>query len=305
MLFLDLIRAKDAVLNPECERIFELALANQNHSGDLLLLLLNGSHNPDILNFPGPRLSPYVVGPGAEGWAYQTHYQFINQYRHNIHNLPQAEYVASIQQLVDQQNWAERDRIEGHEAMTIHLETLIYLKVWESDFFIKRWYELVRLLLGEPFDWHFRVTSTRDPTATGARHEVIRLKIRDKVRPASEVLYEAIHNSYKSQVRNSIAHSNFSMQGRYLQLNNFKEGDPTTPLRALSFDDWSDMFHTTMALYNEVIGLMNRIHAHYEVVAGRQHNDIEVLVPDTSGRLRPVLIMYRPEFRDFTYKQRE
>lgn len=302
MLFIDQMKAKDALLRPEFERLFNLAITKQAHPGDLLLLYENGSYNPDVTGFPGPKLSPFVIGPGNEGWSYMTHYKFINEYRSRAYKDTQTAYLAELNGLTNEQDFSRRYELE----LTIQLESLIYLKIWESDFVIKRFYEFVRLLSGEPFDWHFKVTphsgSKKDPS-TGARHEIIRLKVRDKVKPLSALLYQSLAAAYKSQIRNSIAHSNYSMQGRYIHPNNFDNNDLGAQIRALSFDEWIEMFHLTMALYNELIGLSNKILTHYEAIASKQNNHIEVMVPDASGTMRPKMLVYRPEFKDFRYWQ--
>lgn len=74
-------------------------------------------------------------------------------------------------------------------------------------------------------------------------------------------------------------------------------------LRNLPFDEWIDMFHLTLAIYNELIGLGNKIQRHYATLAPAQNNEIEVLVPDKNGLLRAKIIIYRPEHDDFRYKQ--
>ncbi|MGI4737215.1 MAG: hypothetical protein ACRYG7_18770 [Janthinobacterium lividum] len=304
MLFIDQIQAKDSELRPEFERLFALAIINQSHPGDLLLLLENGTYNPEVLEYAGANLNPHVIGPGTAGWSYMTHYKFINMYRQRVYESTYVEYLAKIAELVAKQDWSTRDKLEEAEAISIQLESLIYLKIWESDFVIKRFYEFARILSGESFDWHFKVTpatgSKKDPS-TGTRQGIIREKVRDKVRSVSDVLYTSLFTAYKSQVRNSIAHSNFSIQSRYIHLNNFDPQDLGAQLKTVSFDDWVAMFHHTLALYNGLIGLGNKILAHYEEVAAKQNNRIEVMVPDKSGTLQPIIIVYRPEFRDFRY----
>jgi hypothetical protein len=304
MLFIDQIKAKDALLRPEFERLLTMAIARQSHPGDLLLLLENGAYKPEVLDYPGEKLNPHVIGPGTDGLAYDTHYKFIDIYRHRVYNSTHVEYLAEIETLVANQKWKERDELEGNESLSIHLETLIYLKIWESDFVIKRFYEFVRILLGEPFDWHFKVSeSARDKDATGTRQEVIRLLIREKLRPLSTLLADNLAIAYKTQIRNSIAHSNYSMMGRNIHPNNYVAKDPASQMQNLPFDEWVDMFHLTMAFYNELIGLGNRIRKHYATLASNQNNELEVLIPDKDNKLRPTVIMYRPEWNDFRYKQ--
>lgn len=121
----------------------------------------------------------------------------------------------------------------------------------------------------------------------------------------SSILADSLTVAYKTQIRNSIAHSNYSIMSRNIHPNNYVAKDKAAQIQNLPFDEWIEMFHFTLALYNELIGLGNKIRSHYAGVASTQENRIEVLVPDKLGNLRPTIIMYRPEFNDFRYKQHD
>lgn len=308
MLFENLIRSKGQLLEAEIDRLFALALQSQQHLSDLLLIHLNGNYRDEIVSYGGVTMSPFIIGPDRIGWAYFTHYQFINQYRSVAASQPsQQGYLASLKEQLDKGETQERDRRIANEDMSIHLETLIYLKVWESDFVLKRFYEFVRVLHGESYDWYFKIAeSSRDTMATGVTHEIIRKKIRDKLKDISPVLFEAFSVSYKSQIRNSVAHSNFSLQGRHLQLNNYQAADPASQLHAITYEDWADIFHTTLMLYNMMIGLDHRIHAHYGVVAAQRGNEVNILIRDVrdGGSEYEVPLTYRTEFQDYHFKQK-
>ncbi len=99
---------------------------------------------------------------------------------------------------------------------------LIYLKFWEADSTIKKLYQFVRILHGEPYDWYFKISeSNRDKNSTGKRQDIILLKIRNRLKEFSSTLYQVIKDTYKTQIRNSIAHSNYSFLSRNIHLNNF------------------------------------------------------------------------------------
>lgn len=307
MLFSDLVKKEGRILEPEFERLFQLAITNQHHPGDIILLQENGSFDPTVLHFSGGRLNPHVIGPGRIGWSYYTHYQFINRYRQtHTAKLTHVEWLAKIAELVQAQNWPERNSHEELEAATIHIETLIYLKIWESDYIIKMLYEFVRLLEGKPYDWNFKILeSARDNVGTGVRHDIIRKKIRNRLQRISPPLYNAIKRAYSTQLRNSIAHSNFSFQGDHMQLGNYIEEDPHSQLRALSFAEWADKFHATLMIYNGVIGILNSAKEHNHTLLEQQGNLAEVFVTDKRELERTYVlpVVYAPDFRRFSYQQ--
>ncbi|TGE12228.1 hypothetical protein [Hymenobacter elongatus] len=301
MLFKDILDAKGSTLSDEIERLFHLALRNQNHSGNLLLVLANGFYQKDIGGFitsDGKRLSPYVIGPGAEGHSAQTHYKFINQYRTTyIHPLDHKEYV----KLFDY-NPGKREEIEKlleKEETTIQLEMLIYLKIWEADLTIKKLYQFTQILHKEDYNWHFKVSeSSRDTDSIGTRQEVIRTLIREKIKSISPILYDAIKAAYKTQIRNSIAHSNYSFQGRNIHLNNYVESDKASQLHNVEFDEWIDIFHTTLLIHNLIIGLDNRIRSHYAELASKGQT-LEVKIIEPSVRKFSRVVEYREDWQDF------
>lgn len=305
MLFKDILEVKGQVIMSEIERLFNLALKNQVHEGDLLLLLVNGWYNEDSVQFKtndGKKFSPYVIGPGGEGHSAQAHYKFIHQYRTGyIHDLDFSEYLKLFEFSPERKD--EIDKLIDTEEITVQLEMLIYLKIWEADLTIKKLYQLTRVLCGEDYEWHFKVSeSGRDTTSVGTRQEVIRKLVRDKIKPKSLIIHDAIQGAYKTQIRNSIAHSNYSFLGRNIHPNNFVKADKAPQLRFLSFDDWVDMFHTTLMLHNALTGLDNMIRQHYAKLA-EQGKNLEVKIIEPATRQYTMQVEYRPEWEDFKWKQ--
>jgi hypothetical protein len=189
---------------------------------------------------------------------------------------------------------------------SIQLEMLIYLKFWEADMVIKKLYQLVRLLDGKYYDWYFKVcNANRETKCTGKRQDIIRKKIRDKIKPHSTILYDIIKETYITQIRNSIAHSNYSFLGRNIHLNNHIKNDSHANIRALGFDKWIDMFHNTISLFNEYIRMNNIIHEYYSKIAANNNNVLEVQVTEKNENQYPLYVEYIPEQKRWMYKQND
>lgn len=239
MLFLDKLNQIAHELVPEFERLFQVLLENQSHDGDLLLVYENGFYDPEVhtWNSLNEKFSPYVIGPSHEGHSAYLHYEFIHEYRTNgIMPFSHTEYMKKLEYSEERQ--IDIELLKKQECYTIQLEMLIYLKIWESDTFIKRFYQIVRLIHGEPYDWHFKVR-TRDSIK-----DLITIKIIDRFKNEFPKIYRAFKESYIAQVRNSIAHSNYSFLGRNINLNNSKGNS----LYGLTFEKWIEIFHTTMII---------------------------------------------------------
>ena len=305
MIFTDKLNEIAKILSPEFDRLFDLAISKQQHEGDLLLLHINGSYEPSILELnshSSEKLSPYVIGPRDEGHSEYAHYKFINHYRQNyIADISHVDYLKEHEYSPEKRENIEQ--LTELEELTIQLEMLVYLKFWEADMTIKKLYQFIRILSGESYDWHFKVSeSSRDTTSTGTRQDIIRLKIRDKAKPISTVLFDVIKLAYKTQIRNSIAHSNYSFQGRHIHPNNYIKTDPASQIQALSFDEWIDMFHTTLILHNELIRLNVKINRYYADLA-LNGNKITVQITELTPKTYDREIVYRQEWNDYRWKQ--
>lgn len=307
MLFKDILNRKTSELQTEFDLLFDDILKNQTHDGDLLLIRINGFYNPEVHTWKNlsEKLSPYMIGPNKEGHSDNLHYEFINNYRTaGIVSLDHLDYLK-------QHEWSpERgkviDEIVDQESLTIQLEMLVYLKIWEADFFIKKLYQLTRLSLGKSYDWHFRISeSNRDKKATGTREKIIRKLVRDKLEKRYPKIYQAIKNAYRTQIRNSIAHSKYSFLGRNIHPNNFIKNDPASQLKSLTFDEWIEMFHDTMVIYNLIIRLFNQVDNLYEEVAFKNELLMQVRVSrlDPEQRTEFYILKYRPEWKDWHWKR--
>lgn len=304
MIFKDLLKDLSLVIHKEFQTIFDNCIKNQAHPGDAIIWKENGSYNEIFNDFvsDGIKLSPYVIGPGIEGISDNTHYEFINQYRHsNISKSTHKEHLKNVE--YNRERQSEIDEVIQFESMSIQIEMLIYLKLWEADLMIKKLYNLTRLLKGELFDWHFKIHETsRDRNGTGTRQEIIRKKVRDKLKESQPVLSQWITDSYKTQIRNSIAHSNYSISGRTISLNNFIKEDSASQIHCISFDEWHTIFHKSLLLHNQLIWLANSINDFYaeKYLNGEK---ILILTPKKENFNNTHELFYREEYKTWNYKQ--
>jgi len=130
-----------------------------------------------------------------------------------------------------------------------------------------------------------------------------RLNIREKLKVISPILYAIFEEAYKTQIRNSIAHSNYSFSNRVIGLNNFIKEDPHSQLKGISFNQWIDLFHSTIVLHNEYVRMGTVINDHYVKVANQNGNVMEILVTENGGKQYPMFLECGPIWKDWRYKQ--
>lgn len=302
MLFRDILKKKNEELTSDFNRLFTDILKKQTHSGDLLLIQVNGFYHPEAYKWDNiPNQDPYMIGMGYDGHSDLFHYKFIDLYRSSsISQFTYPEYLDKHK--FDEDKLKEINELETKEAFTITLEMLIYLKIWEADLFIKKLYQITNLSLGLPYDWHFKIAeSNRDKNSTGSREELIRKKIRDRLQSNYPAIYSAIKSAYKTQIRNSIAHSRYFCVSRYIHLTNFIEEDPASQIQVLSFNEWIEIFHDTMAIYNQLIGFYNRIDKYYSNKIMDPNDTIEIRLSrkEPEEKIQLINLCYRREFNDW------
>lgn len=305
MLFKDILDIKTKELQSEFDALFDNILKKQTHDGDLLLIRVNGFYNPEVHTWNNlkEKLSPYMIGPNKEGHSDYSHYEFIHNYRTQaISKLSHKEYLTLHEWSPERKG--EIDKLVSEESMSIQLEMLVYLKIWEADLFIKKLYQLTGLALGEPYDWHFSIAeSSRDKQATGTRETIIRKKVRNRLEKEYPIIYKTIKNAYLTQIRNSIAHSKYSFLGRNIHLNNFIKEDKAAQLHSVSFDEWIGIFHDTMVLYNQIIRIFNSVDELYAKVAIENKLLMEIRInrQDPEEKTEYHLLKYRPEWKDWRW----
>ncbi len=303
MLFKEILDAKYKELRPQFEELYHLIIKRQTHEADLLLVHLNAFYNPEVHSWDNlsEKMSPYTFGPNHEGHSEITHHDFIGEYvKRNISGKTLIDYLKNFEYSEDRRE--EIDRLNFDEFISIQTEMLIYLKIWESDTFIKKFFQLAKLSEGNAYDWHYKLmTTSREKGATGTRDVIIRSKIRDKFKVTIPRLYDAFKNTYNFQIRNSIAHSQYSILGRHIQLNNYVKEDRFSQLRGLTFDEWVDRFHETLVLYTLYHEFLDNVNSNYGTVASQQGDTITVRITrkDPHDQVEYRSIYYRDVYKDW------
>ncbi|KKX46971.1 hypothetical protein [Sphingobacterium sp. IITKGP-BTPF85] len=303
MLFKELLDSKYRELRIEFDKLYQLILERQTHDSDLLLVHLNGFYNPEVYSWDNlkEKMSPYMFGINHDGHSENTHHSFIGQYiKHNISLETLGNHLLNLE--YSEEKRVEIDRLNFDEAISIQTEMLIYLKIWESDTFIKKFFQLANLSVGGDYDWHYKLqTTSREKGATGTRDFIIRTKIRDKFKASIPRIYNSFKNSYSFQIRNSIAHSQYSILGRSILLNNYVKEDLYSQLRNQSFEEWTERFHETLVFYTLYHELLDVINDNYGILASQMDNAIPIRISrkDPKEEIEYRTIHYRSVFKDW------
>jgi hypothetical protein len=238
MLYLEWLKKIEADVQPVVENFFTKIEKNQYHEGDLLLVSVHGfydrRHEGSLLN-KKLRLSSYVFGVGEEGLTNQTQFDFFNAFLSAYLNSGSREkYVDYIR--TDSQ-------AQAAYLITIQLELMIYLKFWESDYFLKQLYNLcTRLLHGKNYDWHVNIKDKGKKT-------FLDIEVKDALRVKAPKFLELFEKVYSRQIRNAIAHSQFWLNNSYLNFMNYDPADDAH-LKGFTIEEWENHYHHFVVFFN-------------------------------------------------------
>lgn len=278
MIITELLDQERRAVRPILDAVFELALENQAHPQDLFLLANLGYYDKKLEN-NDLGLSKYVLGlPGESGLEYFAAYEFINEFRQQVrvdmHDV--EELKNSIKDDAIKKEAATRDELIG-----IQVEQLVYLKFWESNFIIRQFYQVARLISGEGYDWDF-------DTINKSRKRILVDQVRNRIEPFSKPFASLFDSCYKSQIRNAIAHSLFYTIGDTLIFTNYGH-NLNDSISKLSFVDWRPYIHKTLVIFDEMIRIRQFINKYYSDQARKNENKLEFrLKTKTHDEIRTV-----------------
>ena len=275
MLFNEILKERSDQLSPLFNELFDLALKYQTHSGDLLLTLENGflTEEPDHDDAGKVKLF-YNIGPKMEYHCETASHDFIRQYVRSVVAMPYEEYKKLHEYSAERRQ--EIDELLLMEGNTIQVEMLIYLKIWEGETFLKKFYQLSRLITGQDYDWHLEISFGKGEAGSMPRHQLIR-ELKANLKERLPALYEVFERLHRSELRNAIAHSQYAMLGRNILLDNQKPGQPDEKFH-ISFDEWVDIFHDTLTVFTLYGMFFQRVREHYHAASKEFHYKKEVRV---------------------------
>jgi hypothetical protein len=295
MLFNDILNQKYDAFKPLFDQLFELAISNQTHSGDLLLAMEHASLRDEPDYDDGGKMKMfYRIGTDMDYHCETANHDFIKHYIKGTVGMPFADYRELHEN--PEKRPEEIDLILAEETTTIQVEMLIYLKIWEGETFLKKMYQVSRLISGLDYDWHLALGygSNKSPGEM-ERWEILR-GLKQNLLENLPDLHAVIERNHRSQLRNAIAHSQYAMLNRYIMLNNYKAGK-AGHRHGLDFNEWVDVFHETLTIFTLYEMLFNRIREHYyqESLPFNKKKEVRVnrLYPNTASFLS---VLHRREY---------
>ena len=281
MIFEQLIKAHDQEVKDGINELFDVAFANQLDENDMLLVTSHCHRMENWKDIDLSEISPFVVGVGVVGHEEHNFYEFYHEYRQQYYD----------KDVFDAANSEEKEKAE---RLTINIEFMIYLKLWENDAFLRRIFNLVRLCNKDYYRWDFK------PDVFDSRERLIRNKIMQRVKKLCPKFYALLEEIYIPQLRGAFAHNKYFFSGKYISITNknYRDG---FDLGSILIDDWYKVFNKSVLLYNHYLGALQRYKEFYITKAKEHHNGLGIYTPEenprTGGKTQRFLNWDGREFR--------
>lgn len=266
MLYEDTFISLEKEVEAIVQHLFELAYKNQTHDGDMFLVLEHGFYQKDFERMG----APYSIGPNDIGFAEFTMNKFFNS--HMSTTIKSGERISIINDIL-----AEKGYLHNTEEYSVNIEMLMYLKFWESDIILKRLYQLTLLATQKDYDWY------KEFHWKGK----LMSHILESLQIINPNIFDFFNKVYKSQIRNAIAHSDFSiMFRRQINLINFDSNNNL--IHAISFEEWENYIHYTVLIGLQMNKQMDLYQKKYIAHSDEHHFGVEVrhIKPDGQHFMR-------------------
>lgn len=268
MVYKELLEKYDQEIKNVVEKLLEKAEKNQANENDIFLVYLHGFKHPNEKLFRKNGLSPYMKGPDFVGHSLNNFLDFFNAY--NESNFVNRKDFYKL--LEDEE---KKDEALRSERLSIEVEFMIYLKFWEADLILRRLYNLARLISGNDYQWDF------NKGVFSERKTLIVDHIQKPLKKSNPKLFNLLDEIYTSFVRSeiplrdTIAHSNYSFQGRNIWFMN----DRGKQLN-LSIESWEIIYHKTFLFGYYFFKCLNDLNLKFIESAEGKHFGIMIRIPE-------------------------
>jgi len=250
------------------DEVFKFAKNHEKKENDYILFLSRSKYEP---KHEGTNVSPWLLNHALEALLDQDRVNFLLEYL-NSHYSFQAENTSD-------------------SKSTLSLELMIYTHLWESKHNLSNFKKLADLCDSKPYDFNVIVPSR-------GKYKFVVNNIRNVFEKHNLKLFGIIKDAYRSQLRNAFAHSvyHFGLNHTDIVLENYDP--PESPLKRISFDDWTVVFLKSALLqnffYNKFVGEVESLEPNKQYAVTMDYKDSK-----SSG-----VISYDPEIKRFSGKRK-
>lgn len=299
MVFKDILNKFKDSIELESNNLLDLAYKNQTFESDVLMLHINGFINEKSRNLKRKKVqADYYIGADLMGWAEATQFRFIDFYLEGMSSkISHSEHLKNIE---NSKGTEEEEWLVLLEMNSIQTDMLLYIKIWEMTSFLKYLYQFNRLLNAKEYDWHFKLKPTPYAKGTATTKEILEDVWIKELESLNPHLFSVYNSAYNRQIRNAIAHSDFSMLNRCIQFHNKRKEDE---LDFFTFDEWYEIFHSTLVIYLDYRRVITKISNDFAEKSRKEEIDIPLRLTKSEGSTILENVYFREEWKDWRWSR--
>lgn len=152
----------------------------------------------------------------------------------------------------------------------------MYLDIWENEWFLRTFTELLRVANGEHYDWGLDLSKLKE---TG-KGKFIREEIIGRL-TGYPYLQDIVKIGYNSNLRNAIGHSQYHIVQGGIWFDNFERNKYAT-VRGLSFEEWEKIVIYAWLIFRIVFGMLFQMTTtiFFQMTKETISGGIPIMVPD-------------------------
>jgi len=240
------------------DELFQHCINKSIRENEFLLFLEQGHYDK---TFNNPGFSPYLMGQGMAGVIDNDRLAFVELFI----KLP---YEKKLKETNHPQEIFELRR------ESTALSMMVYTHFWESKFFLRKLRHLAILAQGKPYEWDLLV----NPKNT---YNFIKNEIREIFNIEKLKLYGIIKQTYRSQLRNAFAHSDYYISGSKIFLNNYDPADLHT-VESIEFEEYDILITMTLLIHHCMVSKADE----FRNKLGDENPDRDIFVPEKGGVIK-------------------
>lgn len=243
--------------------LFTSAKERMKHSGDLLVCQQNG-----LIGFNNKP----VIGLGDEGLNNVAAINAIS--KNGIGDLTEDEdYFKKLNGFFNGTSDFE---------FSLQREKRTYLDIWENNYFLRVFTQVVNLVNGLEYDWHLNITKM----TTNGKNKHVREKIIKRL-DTIPLMQKIVSTAYNRNIRNAIAHSQYHCIQGGIWYDNYGS-DKYADLQAIGFDDWEQKYCMTYLLFIGIFQTLKQIKDEFYYPISKKINEkgIPINIPNNDGTWR-------------------
>lgn len=156
----------------------------------------------------------------------------------------------------------------------------MYLDIWENEWFLRNFAEVIKVANGEHYDWALDLSKIKD---TG-KNRFIRTEIIEKL-DNYPYLQEIVKIGYNSNLRNAVGHSQFHIVQGGIWLDNYGRTKYAT-VQGFSFEDWEKIVLYGWLIFRLLFATLLQMTTCFFVEAAKETimGGIPILIPQKDGK---------------------